>query len=62
MLEIPESTTIARQLNETVSGKSVVNVVAAHPRTYLLSSIKIRKIIRNFFQGWLSAKALALVQ
>lgn len=30
MLEIPESTTIARQLNETVSGRSVVNVVAAH--------------------------------
>ncbi len=30
MIEIPESLTIAKQLNETVQGKKIVEMEAAH--------------------------------
>ncbi len=54
MMEIPESNTIARQLNETIQGKTILNVTACHsphkftwyfgdPSTYheLLSGFRI---------------------
>jgi formamidopyrimidine-DNA glycosylase len=35
MIEIPEGNTIARQINETVSGKKIINVIAAQsPRKF----------------------------